>query len=762
MFSREDWTLFRSINTLGQKAGVPVSLLGALVIKELVDNALDAGANVTLNEAEGGWVIIQDDGPGIPHEGIETLFSIRRPLTSTKIVRLPLRGALGNGLRVVMGAVYASGGEIIVETGGQDDDPKMFKFTPRDDGHSDVATGPTDIVQGTRISIRLGEPIDKHLKVLASTSINFANFGTKYTGKTSPWWYDGEALFEMCHATAPGTSLASICKLFRDVTAPIAAEIVERIGVTEAADLPKSAVPALMSLLRKVSKAPKPSVLGKIDELDNLYRSVKTGTISAGQSPEADIPYVIEVFCRPIADGSRAEISKEERDIVTIMVNRTSITGSINTYRGKPTKLVLSGCGLRHYFDVPKDVPIRMYINITTPYMPITTDGKEPDLLRFFTPLQQAVKAAASKCKKATRKELSGAKGSQKEFIERYLEEGIAQASSNGQFRFSLRQLYYSIRPFLLPHFEKGLDYNYFATVITQIESETGRDIPGMYRDARGVIYHPHTREEIPLGTLSVEEYERPKWTFNKILYIEKKGFFPLLQDIGWPERNDCALMTSQGFASRAARDVLDLLGESQEDIYFFCIHDADAAGTMIYQSLVEATKARDARRVHVVNLGLDPEEAREMELQVEVFREEGYARSLPVADYIRWDDRDWLQTQRVELNAMNSETFIAWLDRKFEDYVGKVIPPKKVMEDTYREKAAEAVGAALTNKILVEGNYGPRLGALVSQIDTDLPFEQIVKDHFLERDQDRWDAPLGHYAKSEGERLVSEETPNA
>ena len=45
-FEREDWTLFRSLSTLSQKAGVPVHLLPKLVLKELADNALDAGGMV--------------------------------------------------------------------------------------------------------------------------------------------------------------------------------------------------------------------------------------------------------------------------------------------------------------------------------------------------------------------------------------------------------------------------------------------------------------------------------------------------------------------------------------------------------------------------------------------------------------------------------------------------------------------------------------------------------------------------------------------
>ena len=47
-FERPDWTLFRSVGTLSQRAGVPQSRLRRLVLKELVDNALDAGGTVTI------------------------------------------------------------------------------------------------------------------------------------------------------------------------------------------------------------------------------------------------------------------------------------------------------------------------------------------------------------------------------------------------------------------------------------------------------------------------------------------------------------------------------------------------------------------------------------------------------------------------------------------------------------------------------------------------------------------------------------------
>jgi hypothetical protein len=97
-FEREDWTSFRTIDGLQQKAGVSKDKLPKLVLKELADNGLDAGAEVSVGELPSGGYYIEDDGPGIDGtpEDIARLFSIRRPLVSTKLLRRPVaRSAMG-------------------------------------------------------------------------------------------------------------------------------------------------------------------------------------------------------------------------------------------------------------------------------------------------------------------------------------------------------------------------------------------------------------------------------------------------------------------------------------------------------------------------------------------------------------------------------------------------------------------------------------------------------------------------------------------
>jgi hypothetical protein len=118
-FEREDWVLFRTLDGLTQKAGVSRDLLPRLVMKELTDNSVDAidahgGGDVEVGKLPTKRGYYVDDKPGIDGtpEEIAHLFSIGRPMISSKLWRLPTRGAVGNGLRVVAGVVLASGGTL--------------------------------------------------------------------------------------------------------------------------------------------------------------------------------------------------------------------------------------------------------------------------------------------------------------------------------------------------------------------------------------------------------------------------------------------------------------------------------------------------------------------------------------------------------------------------------------------------------------------------------------------------------------------------
>ena len=641
LFEREDWKLFRNMDTLPQKAGVPKSKLSMLVCKELADNALDTCGSCEIGY-EGGFFYVKDRGPGLDPE----MFSISRPLRSSKYLRLPTRGALGNGLRVVVGAVVASGGELYVSTRG-----KNYKINFQNNGLALPESLSDYHEAGTKISFTLGKmPINS---AWAQMAIEYAR-GETYRGKTSPYWYTSENFFELFQSFSG--SVRELIAQFDGCTGGKAGKIAQKYLKTPADNLSFEETEAFLAELRALVKNVNPERLGRIGELGDwsgYCKSVGTFKVRTIKGEhEAEIPFVLEVYA-DIADAPH----------ITVLLNKSPATGEINVYHSK-NELSIFGCGLFHNI---KTKPAILLINIMTPYIPIMTDGKKPDLLVIAAEITDGIKKAVNRAKKSLPEAPFKSK-SQKEVVAACLEQAIAKASGNGEYRFSLRQLYYAVRPYVINETGKEPDYTYFCRdLIGSYEAEHD-DIPLMYRDERGTLYHPHCGENISIGTIAVENYHKPAWTFNKVLYIEKEGFFNVLKEKKIPEKYDMALLTSKGYASRAVKDLLDAIGEnSGEEITFFCIHDADAYGTTIYDTLQNETGARPGRKVKIINLGLDPEEAVAMGLEIE--RVEKSCRKKGVASYVDPVWEKWLQECRVELNAMSTPQFLAWLEGKIQLY---------------------------------------------------------------------------------------------
>ena len=154
MAERPDWSLFRTFDGLQQRAGVPAKWLRRLVLKEIGDNALDVSTNIRSGGLLDGHYFVEDKGPGLDGtpEQIAELYSMARPMRSSKLLRLPQRGALGNGLRVVAGTVFASEGKLAVTTRN-----KRIELRPLADGTTQVVkVEPADYPVGTRVDISFG------------------------------------------------------------------------------------------------------------------------------------------------------------------------------------------------------------------------------------------------------------------------------------------------------------------------------------------------------------------------------------------------------------------------------------------------------------------------------------------------------------------------------------------------------------------------------------------------------------------------------
>ena len=731
-FKKQEWTQFRNMDTLTQKAGVSKNDIPKLVAKELTDNALDITDDIEV-KCDVNKLFVWNGGTGIPADRIAELFSINRPLVSTKLIKLPTRGALGNGLRVVVGAVIATGGELFVYSNGD-----KYRIDSLDDGSSTAVYLDHYPISGTMIELSLGNyPIDD---AWAQNAVYY-NRGEKYKGKTSAYWYNSESFYEITQAF-DGT-VYDLVSEFDGCTGAKAGQIAKLFDKNyKAPNLSFEDSESLLSAIRDHSKPVKADRLGEIGEITNTFYSSVTGTYvlpSTKGKLSAEIPYKIEVL-----------ISPRTYSQVDLLINKSPAIKSPYLFTEKK-KIEIWGVGVHSFINCFDNMQIT--INVNSPVIPITSDGKEPDLTLMKESIDSAIQKAVRKFKaknKITSKNKENF-DSQKAVVLAHLDEAISKASGDGTIRFSERQLFYVARPIVMDELGEVLLYNNFSKIITDYEKTHG-SIAGIYRDCRGSLYTPHLHQTVPMGTLTVEQYRRPELIFNKVLYIEKEGLFEILKEVKFPERYDCALLTSKGYASRAIKDLLDFLGETDKELEVYCIHDCDAAGTMIYQTLMQETQARGKRKVNIIDLGLNPKEAIEMMLPTETVEKKDVAS----ADSLDRESKHWLETNRVELNAMTSPQLVAWIEKKFDQYAcSKIVPQEDVLRSELKNRLTLQAREKIQEEILHANNYENRveqyLQPLVGELfETNL--SPIVSKHFETQPADLWKTPISAFA----EKMIS------
>ena len=120
-----------SVVELERQTGQPRSRFAAVVVKELVDNALDAceaaGVTPTIRvavERRGGdlRIMVAENGPGLHPDVLARILDFGTITSDKAAYRSPTRGAQGNALKTVLGIPYALAGDaaapIIVEACG--------------------------------------------------------------------------------------------------------------------------------------------------------------------------------------------------------------------------------------------------------------------------------------------------------------------------------------------------------------------------------------------------------------------------------------------------------------------------------------------------------------------------------------------------------------------------------------------------------------------------------------------------------------------
>jgi hypothetical protein len=552
LYSQDDWRLFLHLTTLPQKAGCQPDQLRKVVLKELVDNQLDAGG-----EAELKWLgkkkawIITGPGPEPSLSAIPKLFCVNRPLVSSKLKRMVTRGLLGNGLRVVMGAVHALHGSIVVSLRGHE---LTLEVDPSDGSTKVVKDRAIDGSSGIQVRISLGPESVENDGIYARDAIYAAKQGTLYSGPSSPHWYGSRDLHLLFGAAPAEATVGDVC-------ADLGLE--RRDDSRQAKTLSYEDAKTVWQRLCAANKAVPPEKLGKLgeDAFDCNGYGYNFGTMHTPAG--AHVPYVIEAW----ASAQPTERKGISQAGIRLLVNQTRAITSLHaaaSYGG----IKLVGCGMNRGITL-KSANYDIVLSLVTPYVQLAGDGKEPVLPPFGNAIEEALRRA---CNAAHRlMERPAGSMSIKEAAYSVMEEAYLKASGNGEYPANARQIMYAARGKILELTSRqNMDDAYFTQNLLPDFIEDNPELTANWRvayDARGHFIEPHTNHEIGLGTIEVDEYlesepeiglavslegsemyptRGPLNRYQTILFVEKEGFMPLLEAAQIAERFDVGIMSTK------------------------------------------------------------------------------------------------------------------------------------------------------------------------------------------------------------------------
>jgi hypothetical protein len=297
-------------------------------------------------------------------------------------------------------------------------------------------------------------------------------------------------------------------------------------------------------------------------------------------------------------------------------------------------------------------------------------------------------------------------------------------------------------------------------------------------------LTEPHVKTQIGIGTLEVRSYvnswrepafdcavhiddivqtKGPINRYQFALFIEKEGFDALLERARISERYDLAIFSSKGETVTATRRLVDEL--SALGVTILVAHDFDVAGFVIAHWLSHSNERYQFKNEpKVIDLGLRLADVQRLGLQSE---EQVHAQKKdPTKKFFEWgtgavteEEADFLRGsqlfnghwsgQRVELNAMTSAQFVAWLEEKLARAgVTKVVPDKAVLRKAWKR----ALWMAQAREAVAQVSTEPRIAA-PKNLEADL--RRLLKraPHLS------WDAVIAQIAEKQWSKNKSQRT---
>jgi DNA topoisomerase VI subunit B len=165
---------FCSLRELQNQTGHDVWDWPAVVLKELLDNALDACEEAGVApvvkvsvDSKTGTIVIEDNGPGIPKETIQSVCDYTVRVSSREAYVSPSRGAQGNALKTILAMGYVldrerssqadaaeATGRTVIETMGIAHEIVFTVDHITNEPRLIHTTAPSPVVTGTRITVK--------------------------------------------------------------------------------------------------------------------------------------------------------------------------------------------------------------------------------------------------------------------------------------------------------------------------------------------------------------------------------------------------------------------------------------------------------------------------------------------------------------------------------------------------------------------------------------------------------------------------------
>jgi hypothetical protein len=356
MFATPRASEYFDLRALQASTGQPARRFAEVVLKELVDNALDAAETagvqpeVTVEGVEhdlGLRLTVADNGPGMSAELVAKILDFSVLVSDKSAYRSPTRGAQGNALKTIIGIPFALGGTrpVVIEARGVRHEIRAGT-NPAGELRIDHQQARIPERPGTAITVDLADPEGFHWTVRSVLDIGrwargfalvnpHATIGyledsddpddlVSYkpiapdgwrkplpTDPTSAHWYDEAALARLVFAYVGvarrggkdlplGEFVRSFAGLSSTAKARQVCAKVPSIRRLSDFEADPAAVATLLASMQAASWPPKPAALGRVAEAHHRARfekwyGVRRFWFKRATTTDGAIPWIIEV-----------------------------------------------------------------------------------------------------------------------------------------------------------------------------------------------------------------------------------------------------------------------------------------------------------------------------------------------------------------------------------------------------------------------------------------------------------------------------------